>query len=185
MRQRRWLELLSDYDCDICYHPGKVNVVADALSRKEREPPLRVRALVYGSISLDLPKKSSRHETYKGIRIVELPTPRYLMEVRDKSSTMDFVTKLPKSCKALRQPIWLISLTRLTKSANLNTDDERIDLWNKTCKKMYLREVGHSRHEYFLKSFVTVTEIRIQFLEVTSELLWVTNLDMTLLGTIH
>ncbi|GJQ95022.1 putative reverse transcriptase domain-containing protein [Tanacetum coccineum] len=45
MRQRRWLELLSDYDCDIRYHPGKANVVVDALSRKEREPPLRVRAL--------------------------------------------------------------------------------------------------------------------------------------------
>ncbi|GKE29732.1 putative reverse transcriptase domain-containing protein, partial [Tanacetum coccineum] len=38
MRQRRWLELLSDYDCEIRYHPGKMNVVADALSRKEREP---------------------------------------------------------------------------------------------------------------------------------------------------
>nr|GFC38945.1 putative reverse transcriptase domain-containing protein [Tanacetum cinerariifolium] len=46
MRQHRWLELLSDYDCKICYHPGKANVVADALSRKEQEPPLRVRALV-------------------------------------------------------------------------------------------------------------------------------------------
>ncbi|GJZ31504.1 putative reverse transcriptase domain-containing protein, partial [Tanacetum coccineum] len=55
MRQRRWLELLSDYDCDIRYHPRKANVVADALSRKEREPPLRVRALVM-TISLDLPK---------------------------------------------------------------------------------------------------------------------------------
>ncbi|GJW44425.1 putative reverse transcriptase domain-containing protein [Tanacetum coccineum] len=41
MRQRRWLELLSDYDCEIRYHPGKPNVVADALSRKERIKPLR------------------------------------------------------------------------------------------------------------------------------------------------
>ena len=34
MRQRRWLELIKDYDLEILYHPGKANVVADALSRK-------------------------------------------------------------------------------------------------------------------------------------------------------
>ncbi|GJY15480.1 hypothetical protein Tco_0385902 [Tanacetum coccineum] len=45
MRQRRWIELLSDYDCEIRYHPDKANMVADALSRKDREP-IRVRALV-------------------------------------------------------------------------------------------------------------------------------------------
>ncbi|GJY51920.1 putative reverse transcriptase domain-containing protein [Tanacetum coccineum] len=56
MRQRRWLELLSDYDCDIRYHSRKANVVADALSRKERIEPLRVRALVM-TIGLDLPKQ--------------------------------------------------------------------------------------------------------------------------------
>ncbi|GKD08733.1 putative reverse transcriptase domain-containing protein, partial [Tanacetum coccineum] len=56
MRQCRWLELLSDYDCDIRYHPGKANVVANALSRKEWIEPLRVRALVM-TIGLDLPKR--------------------------------------------------------------------------------------------------------------------------------
>ncbi|GJT67530.1 putative reverse transcriptase domain-containing protein [Tanacetum coccineum] len=56
MRQRRWLELLSDYDCEIHYHPGKANVVADALSRKERIKPLRVQALVM-TTGLDLPRQ--------------------------------------------------------------------------------------------------------------------------------
>nr|GFA10846.1 putative reverse transcriptase domain-containing protein [Tanacetum cinerariifolium] len=56
MRQRRWIELLSDYDCDIRYHPGKANVAADALSRKERIEPLQVQSLVM-TISLDLPKQ--------------------------------------------------------------------------------------------------------------------------------
>ncbi|GKD92336.1 reverse transcriptase domain-containing protein, partial [Tanacetum coccineum] len=45
MRQRRWIELFSDYKCEICYHPGKANVVADALSRKEQLKPKRVRAM--------------------------------------------------------------------------------------------------------------------------------------------
>ncbi|GJZ98011.1 putative reverse transcriptase domain-containing protein [Tanacetum coccineum] len=62
MRQRRWLELLSDYDCDIRYHPRKANVVADALSRKERSKPLRVRALVM-TIGLNLPKQILEAQT--------------------------------------------------------------------------------------------------------------------------
>ncbi|GKA15901.1 putative reverse transcriptase domain-containing protein [Tanacetum coccineum] len=56
LRQRRWIELLSDYDCEIRYHPGKVNVVADALSRKGRDKPLRVRALMM-IVHNDLPKQ--------------------------------------------------------------------------------------------------------------------------------
>nr|GEW50493.1 putative reverse transcriptase domain-containing protein [Tanacetum cinerariifolium] len=43
--KRRWIELFSDYDCKIRYHPGKANVVADTLSRKEIVNPKRVRAM--------------------------------------------------------------------------------------------------------------------------------------------
>ncbi|GKD82766.1 putative reverse transcriptase domain-containing protein [Tanacetum coccineum] len=45
MRQRCWIELFSDYDCEIRYHPSKVNMMADTLSRKERVKPKRVRAM--------------------------------------------------------------------------------------------------------------------------------------------
>ncbi|GKA95689.1 putative reverse transcriptase domain-containing protein [Tanacetum coccineum] len=45
MRQRHWIEHFSDYDCKICYHASKANVVANALSRKERVKPKRIRAI--------------------------------------------------------------------------------------------------------------------------------------------
>ncbi|GKA08447.1 putative reverse transcriptase domain-containing protein [Tanacetum coccineum] len=45
MQKHRWIELFSNYDCEIHYHLGKANVVADALSRKERVKPKRVRAM--------------------------------------------------------------------------------------------------------------------------------------------
>ncbi|GJY47656.1 reverse transcriptase domain-containing protein [Tanacetum coccineum] len=61
-RQRRWLELLADYDCEIRYHPGKANVVADALSQKERIKPLRVRSLVM-TIHPNLPSQILKAQT--------------------------------------------------------------------------------------------------------------------------
>ncbi|GKD74501.1 putative reverse transcriptase domain-containing protein [Tanacetum coccineum] len=56
MRQCCWIELLSDYDCEIRYHLGKANIVADALSHKERIKPLCVRALMM-TVHNDLPNQ--------------------------------------------------------------------------------------------------------------------------------
>nr|GEW75179.1 reverse transcriptase [Tanacetum cinerariifolium] len=65
LRQRRWIELLSDYDYEIRYHPGKANVVADALSQKERNKPLRVRALMM-TVHNDLPKSKLSIKNHMG-----------------------------------------------------------------------------------------------------------------------
>nr|GEX55573.1 putative reverse transcriptase domain-containing protein [Tanacetum cinerariifolium] len=90
LRQRRWLKLLSDYDCEIRYHPRKANVVTDALSRKEQEP-LRVRSLVM-TISLDLPKqilnaqteahkaKNIKNEDVRGMLVENTKNPEAIRE---------------------------------------------------------------------------------------------------------
>ncbi|GKD81052.1 putative reverse transcriptase domain-containing protein [Tanacetum coccineum] len=62
MRQRCWVEWLADYDYEIRYHPGKANVVADALSWKERLKPLQVRALVM-TLHPKLPSQILKSET--------------------------------------------------------------------------------------------------------------------------
>jgi hypothetical protein len=57
MRQRRWLELIKDYELEVHYHPGKVNVVADALSRKHRcnhlavQPHSLIRIVLHGRLN--------------------------------------------------------------------------------------------------------------------------------------
>nr|GEW49415.1 putative reverse transcriptase domain, ribonuclease H-like domain, retroviral aspartyl protease [Tanacetum cinerariifolium] len=89
------LELFSDYDCEIRYHPDKVNIVADALSRKERVKPKRVRAM-------NMILQSSIND-------------RILAAQRGRIA-MDFVTKLPRTSSG-HDTIWVI-VDRLTKSAH-------------------------------------------------------------------
>ncbi|KAI3821409.1 hypothetical protein L1987_08976 [Smallanthus sonchifolius] len=70
MRQRRWLELLKDYDCEIMYHPRKANVVADALSRKDVPAPIRVKAcqmVVTSDVMREIEK--AQEEALKGENI--------------------------------------------------------------------------------------------------------------------
>ncbi|KAI3729489.1 hypothetical protein L6452_18149 [Arctium lappa] len=76
MRQRWWLELLSDYDCDILYHPGKTNVVADALSRKEHGEITKVVAYRVDVVSnffeevIKYQEEAASKENWKSERIV-------------------------------------------------------------------------------------------------------------------
>ncbi|GKC57729.1 putative reverse transcriptase domain-containing protein [Tanacetum coccineum] len=102
MLQRRWIELLSDYECEIKYHLGKANVVADALSRKERLKPRRC---------LTCSKIKVEHQEPSGLlQQPEIP------EWKWEKITMDLVTKLPRSNGGY-DAIWVI-VDRLTKSAH-------------------------------------------------------------------
>ncbi|GJU79994.1 putative reverse transcriptase domain-containing protein [Tanacetum coccineum] len=159
MRQHRWLELLSDYNCEIHYHPGKANVVADALSRKERIKPLRVRALVM-TVGLNLrveilnaqikARKEENYGTKDLCGMIKKLEPRangtLCLNGRSwipnlvwkwENITMDFVTKLPKTSTG-QDTSWVI-VDRLTKSAYFLPMKEN-DLMEKLMRQ-YLKEV--------------------------------------------
>ncbi|GKD04660.1 putative reverse transcriptase domain-containing protein [Tanacetum coccineum] len=140
MRQRRWLELLSDYDCDICYHPGKANVVTDALSKKERVKPLRVRVLVM-TIGLNLPKQilEAQIEALKpqNLTTEDVRVQPVIPEWKWEKITMDFVTKLPRTTNSY-DTIWVI-VDRVTKSAHFLPMRETNPI--ERLMKLYTKEV--------------------------------------------
>nr|GEX44165.1 putative reverse transcriptase domain-containing protein [Tanacetum cinerariifolium] len=108
LRQRRWIDLLSDYDCEIRYHPGKENVVADALSQKERNRPLPNIAM-YVSKCLTCVKVKVEHQKSFGLlQQPEIPILKW------ERITMDFMNGLPRTPSG-NDTIWVF-VDRLTKS---------------------------------------------------------------------
>nr|GEU41756.1 putative reverse transcriptase domain-containing protein [Tanacetum cinerariifolium] len=155
-----WIELLSDYDCEIRYHPGKANVVADAPSQKERERPLRVSSLVmmvhtnlperilnaqteemkkenaeittYVSKCLTCAKVKAKHQKpFDLLRKSEIP------ELKWEKITMDFITGLPKTPSGY-DSIWVI-VDRLTKSVHFLLIKKTDSMEKFT--QLYLKEV--------------------------------------------
>ncbi|GJU54641.1 putative reverse transcriptase domain-containing protein [Tanacetum coccineum] len=154
-RQFRWIELFSDYDCEIRYHPGKANVVVDALSRKEWVKPKRVRAInmtLQSSIKdrmLAAQKEASDKSAglQRGINeMIELRNDGALDSLLQQPEipkwkwegiAMDFVTKLPRTSSG-HDTIWVI-VDRLTKSAHFlpMREDYKIE----RLARLYLNEI--------------------------------------------
>nr|GEV41276.1 hypothetical protein [Tanacetum cinerariifolium] len=142
MKQRRWLDLLSDYDCEIQYHPGKANMVADTLSRKERSKLLRVWALVM-TIGLNLPKQilSVQSECRKEKNFIN-EDPHEIATYASKYLTCAKVKVEYQKPSADQDTIWVI-VDRLTMSAHFMPMREDDTLEKLT--RPYLKEVV-SRH---------------------------------------
>ncbi|GJW25424.1 putative reverse transcriptase domain-containing protein [Tanacetum coccineum] len=179
MRQRRWIELFSDYDCDICYHPGKAKVVADALSRKEWIKPRRARALsmtIHSSIKDRILEAQS--EASKGMKPT-LQSILYILEqTRFKAEhqkllgllqqpeipewkweniTMDFITKLPRT-SSRHDAIWII-VDRLTKFAHFLAVRENYK--TKKLARLYIKEIiaRHGTNGQIKRTIQTLEDI--------------------------
>ncbi|GJZ10057.1 putative reverse transcriptase domain-containing protein [Tanacetum coccineum] len=144
MRQRQWLELLADYDCEIRYHPGEANVLADALSQKERIKQLQdlkklhwwpnMKAIIAEYVGKCLTCSRVKAECQKpsGL-LVQLKIPMWKWE----RITMDFITKLPKTSNG-HDTIWVI-VDRLTKSAQFIPTLETYSI--ETLTRLYIKEI--------------------------------------------
>ncbi|GJS96577.1 putative reverse transcriptase domain-containing protein [Tanacetum coccineum] len=158
MRQRRWIELFSDYECEIRYHPGKANVVADALSRKELVKPRRENVLAERLHGLD--QQMERKEDGSlyfmdriwvplegDVRMAEHQRPLGLLQQPEipewkwDKITMDLITKLPRS-RSGHDAIWVI-VDRLTKSSHFLAICE--DFNTKKLARLYI-DVIVARH---------------------------------------
>ena len=107
MRQRRWLELIKNYDCTINYHPGKANVVADALSRKER-----LRQMI---VSEDLIKEFEKLE-------LDVCTPEL---VKEKVYMMTFQPELLEKIRRHQEEIMDGDKNKLTNEERCGQKDDK------------------------------------------------------------
>ncbi|GKB71286.1 retrovirus-related pol polyprotein from transposon TNT 1-94 [Tanacetum coccineum] len=127
MRQRRWIELFSNYDCEICYHPGKANVVAKVLSRKEQYSvhPRDDKMYYDLRVGIDGRRPSGWLQQPK------------IPDWKWEGIAMNFVNKLPRTSSG-HDTIWVI-MDRLTKSAHFLPMRENYKM--DRLSRLYLNEI--------------------------------------------
>nr|GEY74716.1 hypothetical protein [Tanacetum cinerariifolium] len=143
MRQRRWIELFSDYDCEIRYHSGKANVVADELNRKERLKPRRVRAMSM-KIYLGLKVKILEAPGEKALGTsLDMSTAYHLQTDRQSERTIQTLEDMLRACMIGFRIGW-VEHSPLTKSAHFLPIHE--DYKMEKLVRIYINEIV-ARHD--------------------------------------
>nr|GEX45382.1 putative reverse transcriptase domain-containing protein [Tanacetum cinerariifolium] len=127
MRQRSWIELFSDFDSEIRYHPRKANVVAEALSRKERVKPRRVKNATAEMLrGLDQLMEKKEHGRKKGKL-----APRYVgpFELLERIVPIAYRLRLPEELSSVHDTFHVSNLKKCLADANLHVplDEIKID----------------------------------------------------------
>nr|GEZ28444.1 putative reverse transcriptase domain-containing protein [Tanacetum cinerariifolium] len=164
MRQGCWLEFLSDYDCDIRYYPGKANIVADALSKKERSIPLRVRDL-FMTMGLNLPKEILEAQTKAlkpenlsaknvgGMLIKDLPKEKLEPRADGTLCLNNRIWEVSRLCKTINDhPNGIITICHLEEfSDEIHGDLLLFPFWNFwLIKREIVKRIPTSSHRYIL-----------------------------------
>nr|GEW78784.1 putative reverse transcriptase domain-containing protein [Tanacetum cinerariifolium] len=160
---RRWIELFSDYDCEIRYHHGKSNVVIDAISRKERVNPKRVRAMniILQSSIKDriLAAQKEVVDEFAGLR-------RGLDEMIEQRSdgTLYYLDRIWVPLKGKVRTLIMDKAHKLKYSVHIGADKMYYDLRDRKCRSPIMRtEVGEGQligHELVQETTKNISQIK-------------------------